>query len=233
MFPELDARYLDQAKQFIDTYGQSGYALGLVSRMGCSGVLNSMGLDNFSYALADDPSVIETLFDRYVAWVCALLDKTSQMGFDFVKFADDIAYKTGPIMSPQVFRELFLPRMRTVASHVSLPWIYHSDGNLLPIFDDLLSLGMQAVNPIEPGAMDIEQIKRDYGQRICLHGNIDLHYTLTRGTPAEVIDEVRRRIQIIGRGGGYIIASANSITDYCRLENVLAMRDAIRLYRSY
>ena len=232
-FPVLDDHYLAEARQFIAKYRDTGYALGLVTRMGASGVLNSMGVDGFSYALADDPGVIEELFDRYVAWVCELLDKTSALGFDFVKFADDIAYKTGPLFSPQVFREIFLPRMRQVASHVRQPWIYHSDGNLLPLFEDLLSLGMNAVNPIEPGAMDIDFIKEKYGRRICLHGNIDLHYTLTRGTPAEVEAEVRQRIERIGRGGGYILASANSITDYCKVENVLAMRDAFVKYRDY
>lgn len=233
VFPELDAAYLEQAEQFISRCHGTGLALGLVSRMGCSGVLNSMGIENFSYALADDLGVIETLLDRYADWACELLLKTRNMGFDFFKFADDIAFKTGPLFSPQVFRELFLPRMRRVASQVPGPWIFHSDGNLMPVFDDLLSLGMNAVNPIEPGAMDIDVVKQRYGKRICIHGNIDLHYTLTRGTPAEVRAEVRHRIAAIGAGGGYIIASANSITDYCRVENVLEMRDAIREYGVY
>jgi uroporphyrinogen decarboxylase len=233
VFPELDNRYIDEVAQFVDRYHKTGYALGLVTRMGAAGILNSMGLDNFSYALADDPGLVETLFDRYADWACELLEKTRNLGFDFIKFADDIAYKSGPMFSPQVFRELFLPRMRRVAAQVSLPWIYHSDGNLMPVFDDLLSLGMNVINPIEPGAMDIEAVKEQYGTRLCLHGNIDLHYTLTLGTPEEVTDEVRRRIERIGKGGGYIIASANSITDYCKLENVLAMRDAIRQYGSY
>ncbi|MBP8989511.1 MAG: hypothetical protein KBG64_04745 [Clostridia bacterium] len=232
-FPKIDDNYLEEAKRFVARYHKTGYALGLVTRMGASGVLNSMGLEGFSYALADDPFVIETLFDRYVAFAVKLLEKTQNLGFDFIKFSDDIAFKSGPMFSPKIFRELFLPRMRTVASYVKLPFIYHSDGNLLPIFDDLLSLGMQAINPIEPGAMDIEQIKEQYGDRICLHGNIDLHYTLTRGTPEEVRAEVKQRILKIGRGGGYIIASSNSITNYCKLENVLAMRDAIREYGSY
>jgi uroporphyrinogen-III decarboxylase len=92
---------------------------------------------------------------------------------------------------------------------------------------------MSVLNPIEPGAMDIESVKSEYGHRICLMGNIDLGYTLTRGTPEETIQEVRRRIEVVGRGGGYILASANSIPDYCLAANVLAMRDALRLYGWY
>lgn len=81
--------------------------------------------------------------------------------------------------------------------------------------------------------MDIEALKQEIGHRVCLVGNIDLHYTLTQGTPQEVEDEVRRRIEVVGRGGGYMISSANSITSYCKLENVRAMVDAIRRYGVY
>lgn len=233
IFPKIDETYMKQVEDFLKRYQNTGYALGLVTRIGCSGILNSMGIDGFSYAMADDPELIDILFDRYISWVCELLDKTQSLGFDFLKFSDDIAYKTGPMFSPTTFREIFLPRMKQVADQTRLPWIYHSDGNLLPIFDDLISLGMNAVNPIEPGAMDIFEIKKQYGKKICIHGNIDLHYTLTLGTPEEVDAEVKEKMAKIGAGGGYIVASANSITDYCKVENVLAMRDAIQKYRSY
>lgn len=231
-FPVLDEKFFEAPERFIEQYGNSGFALYFRTRMGCAGVLNSMGIDGFSLALADDPYVIETLMDMYVEWVIELLDKVRGLGFDFCWFADDIAYKTTLMMSPQIFREIFLCRMRKVAEHIHLPWVYHSDGNILPVFEDLLSLGMNGINPIEPGAMDIEEIKEKYGHEVCLIGNIDLHYTLTRGTPEEVEAEVRNRIEKIGRDGGYIISSSNSITNYCKLENVIAMRDAVVKYRS-
>jgi uroporphyrinogen decarboxylase len=79
--------------------------------------------------------------------------------------------------------------------------------------------------------MDIAAVKAAYGARVCLVGNIDLHYTLTRGTPAEVEAEVKQRIETLAPGGGYMISSANSLTAYCKLENVLAMAAAIRKYR--
>jgi uroporphyrinogen-III decarboxylase len=74
-------------------------------------------------------------------------------------------------------------------------------------------------------------VKREYGDRLCIVGNIDLHYTLTRGTPEEVEAEVKERIETVGRGGGYMISSANSLTSYCKVENVRAMAAAIRKYR--
>jgi uroporphyrinogen decarboxylase len=81
--------------------------------------------------------------------------------------------------------------------------------------------------------MDIDTLKQKYGDRVCIVGNIDLDYTLPRGTEAEVEAEVKDRIEKVGKGGGYMISSANSITDYCKLENVWAMSRAIGKYRTY
>jgi uroporphyrinogen decarboxylase len=103
----------------------------------------------------------------------------------------------------------------------------------MPILEDLLTLGMAGLHPIQQAAMDIGKVKALYGRRICILGNIDLDYTLTRGTPEEVEREVRERIAVAGEGGGYIITSANSLPDYCKTENVWAMSKAIRKYGKY
>jgi uroporphyrinogen decarboxylase len=81
--------------------------------------------------------------------------------------------------------------------------------------------------------MDIGEVKAKYGDRVAIVGNIDLDYTLTRGEPAEVDAEVKARIKAAGPGGGYIISSANSLTDYCKLENVYAMAAAVKKYGKY
>ena len=235
-FPDpTDPAPYDEAKRLVDT-NRGQYAVGARIRLGASPTLMSMGLEGFSYALLDYPGLVETILERYTNWTIQVVERLPKVGVDFVWSLDDLAYKTGPMFSPQVFREVFLPRLRKVADAIhaaGLPWIHHSDGNLMPILDDLLTLGMNGLHPIEPGPMDINEVKQRYGHRLCLVGNIDLHYTLTRGTPAEVEAEVRDRIEQVGRGGGYIISSANTITSYCKLENVLAMRDAIARYGWY
>jgi len=113
------------------------------------------------------------------------------------------------------------------------PWIFHSDGNLFPILDGLVTLGMSAIHPVQPAAMDIKKLKDQYGDRVCIVGNIDLDYTLPTGTAEEVEAEVKDRLERIGEGGGYIISSANSITNYCKPENVQVMADTIRKYGHY
>jgi uroporphyrinogen-III decarboxylase len=92
---------------------------------------------------------------------------------------------------------------------------------------------MNGVHPIQPAAMDMKQMKSKYGNRVCILGNIDLDYTLTLGTPEEVDREVKERIAVAGVGGGYVITSANSLTDYCKDENVWAMARAIKKYGKY
>ena len=215
---------------------QGKYAVAAKMRIGVSPTLLSMGLDGFSYALADDPGLIDTVLGRYADWTIDILERLPETGADYIWTFDDMAYRSGPMFSPRVLRTVFMPHMRRVADAIratGLPWILHSDGDLLPFMEDLLSLGMQEMHPFEPGPMDIEAMKGLIGDRVALAGNIDLHYTLTMGTPEEVDAEVKRRIEVVGKGGGYLISSANSITSYCKVANVLAMRDAIRKYGAY
>ncbi|KUO48747.1 MAG: hypothetical protein APF76_17840 [Desulfitibacter sp. BRH_c19] len=232
--PDPDNKELySEAESFIDKYGKSGYAIYARIRLGASPTLLSMGLDGFSYALYDNPDLVHEILDKYSNWSKRVIENLNEIGIDFYWSCDDLAYKTGPMFSPQVFRDVFLPYMKRAADAIKLPWIFHSDGNLMPLIEDLLSLKMSCLHPIEPGAMDIEQVKKTYGNKICLMGNIDLHYTLTQGTPDEVDEEVKLRINQAGTGGGYILSSANSIPNYVKVENLLAMAEAVKKYGKY
>lgn len=236
IFPDPGDPALYRAAEELVRRNAGHYAVIAKMRMGGSPLLLSMGLEGFSFAVADDPGLVDTVLGRYADWTIAVLRRLRGLGIDAVWTFDDMAYKTGPMFSPQVLRAVFMPHLRRVADAIrgeGFAWIFHSDGNLMPLLDDLLSLGMDGLHPLEPGAMDIDAVKRDYGHRVCLVGNIDLHYTLTRGTPEEVDAEVKRRIEVVGRGGGYMISSANSVTSYCKVENVRAMVSAIRKYAPY
>lgn len=208
------------------------YALGLIIDTGPNPTMLSMGYDGFSYALADDPGLVHEVMNRYVEWILTVLGEFQGLGFDWIGSGDDLAFKTGPFFSPAIFREFFMPGMRRVADAIELPWIFHSDGNLMPILDDLLALGIDALNPIEPMAMDIFELKREYGDRLCLVGNIDVD-NLSRGTPESVREEVRRKIHALAPGGGYVASSSNTIPEYVKPENFAAMIQAIRDFGAY
>jgi len=221
-----DPAYWDPARRFVDGVG-GRLATFLMTNIGWDPVLLSMGLAAFSYALADNPELVRRLLDMYTDWAAGWADRAARVGADFVWFTDDVAYNTGPMFSPAVFAELFLPAGRKVARAVRGPWCFHSDGDLGPLMDALLSLGMNAVHPFDPGGMDIEDAKRRWGRRVCLIGNIDLRSTLTTAAPQVAYDETAARIRAVGRGGGYIVSSANCLAAYCNPENVRRMRRAI------
>lgn len=225
--------YFDKAKQYVDRFGGSDLAIFAGMRTGMMNTIFSMGLVEFSYALYDNVKLIETILDRYIDWNIRIAEGLTAAGVDFFVCYDDIAFNSGPFFSPNVFREIFLPRMKRFAGSLTIPWVYHSDGDLGILFDDLLSLGMNGFNPFQPDVMDIIKYKKQYGDRLCLSGNIDLNYTLSGGTVEEVETEVRNKIKALAPGGGYILATSNSITDFCKVENILAMVQAKEKHGQY
>lgn len=229
--PDHPSRY-DRVAHWLSQYRED-YATFARLDLGSGAVLQSMGLEYFSYTLADNPKLIHKIHEKFSAWAIQTIAHLNDSLFDFLWIMDDLAWNKGPFMSPKVFREFFLPHMKEVAKTIKKPWVFHSDGNISPILDDLMELEMDALHPIQPDVMDIGEIKKKYGDRLCIIGNIDLHYTLTRGSPEEVDSEVKERILTAGPGGGYIISSAMTLADYCKTENVYAMSKAIQDYGTY
>jgi uroporphyrinogen decarboxylase len=189
-----------------------------------------MGLEGMSLALADEPELVPRLFHK----VGQIQRRALQRMLDYpcvgaIWHADDIAFNTQLMISPRILRQHLFPwyaEMNRMAHAKGVAVVYHSDGALQEVVEDIIGCGFDGLNPIEPPAMDITGIKRRYGKRISLIGNIDLGYTLTRGTPDEVRDEVRQRIRDLAPGGGYAVSSSNSVPEYVPLANFNAMREA-------
>ena len=131
-----------------------------------------------------------------------------------------------------MFREFLWPAFRRSAEAITLPWIFHSDGNIMPLLDDLLTLGMRGLHPLEPGPMNLAEVKARYGKRICIVGNVSVP-ALAAGTPDDVRENVRQCMATGAPGGGYMISSSNSIPPYAKPENVWAMAQAIREFGAY
>lgn len=228
--PADPSRY-DQVRRFVDRHGDR-YAVFAATNIGLDPLLLSMGPEGFAYALADDSGLVEEVLDIYTQWSAETVTRLQDCGVDIIWFTDDIAFNGSMMFSPEFFHEVAKPRLARVMDRVRVPTIFHSDGFILPVLEDLIDLGFNGIHPLDPGAVDIEQVKEMYGSRICLIGNIDLRYTLVNGHPGEVEREVRDRVTRIGHDGGYILSSANTITSYCSDQNILAMRDALLKYGS-
>ena len=152
-FAPIDDAFVERAERFMERKGD--LAACAMCWLGLDPVWHSMGFDDFAMALAADPGLVQYFLDRVTDWCAEAVDLLCHLGFDFIWAADDIAYKAAPFFSPGMYRDYLLPYTRKVAERITLPWIYHSDGNLLPILDDLLSQGMDAIHPLEPGSMDL------------------------------------------------------------------------------
>ncbi len=228
-----DPALYEPLKRFVEKYGKEEVALFVYMAWGIDCVLASMGFDAFARALYEDRGLVEKVLDLYCEWNMKVVEQLNGVGIDFISSYNNLAFNSGPLFSPQVLRELFLPKMKKVAEACKLPWVFHSDGNLTTVLEDLLTLGMQGLHPIDPLSMDLKSIKKEFGHRVCLWGNVDLSYTLTRGTPEEVESEVKRCIRDAGPGGGFILGSANCLPSYVKTENVLAMAGAAKKYGSY
>ncbi len=196
-----------------------------------------MGFERFCIGLAEEDELVKRVIARVGAIQKRVVENLLQ--FDCVgaiRMPDDLAFNTGPLVDPRFLRAHVFPRDREIGDLVrskGLPYLYHSDGRLYEVIDDLIACGFHSLHPCEPAAMDIELLKRRYGGRLCLCGNIDLNTTLTRGTPAEVEAEVKRRIGALAPGGGYCCGSSNSVPEYVPFENYLAMIEAVRKHGRY
>jgi uroporphyrinogen-III decarboxylase len=208
------------------------YAACFVTRVGIFPTVLSMGIETFSIALYEDLAFVEEVLDIYCDWSAVVAERVCALGFDVYISTDDMAFKSAPFFSPQVFRDLVLPRFQRVREQITLPWVTHSDGNMMPFLEDLIDLGIAGMHPLEKGAMDIRAVKRDYGNRICLLGNVDLNI-LGMGTPEDVDLEVRGLIRDVGPGGGYIVTSGNSLAGYLKPENVWALAKAVQKHGRY
>lgn len=222
-----DSAFADNARRFIAAKGE--YCACACVRLGIGATILSMGLEALAYAMADDPDLVVAVHDAYADWTARVVPVLEETGFDLIWAFDDVAFNSGPVFSPEFYRERILPKERAVAQGFRLPLITHSDGNMVPLIDAWLELGQQAIHPVQTDVMDIYEVKARYGGRVAVVGNVFMD-DLVRGSPEQIDAEVRIRMERLAPGSGYVISSSNSLTDAMKTENVLAMAEAIRRY---
>jgi len=200
----------------------------------------SVFLRGFDNLLADfllDPEFAHELMDKVLAMSIGMARNAIRAGADAIVVADDYAGNDNPFFSPAIAREFVIPRLKRMVDAIHEEGgkvIKHSDGNLWPILDAIVETGIDGLNPLEPVAgMDIGEVKRRYGHRLCLIGNIDCAHVLSEADPEEVDAAVRDCIRTAAPGGGFIISSSNAIHSSVRPENYRTMIEAARKYGTY
>ncbi len=200
----------------------------------------SVYLRGFETLLMDfllDPEFAHELMDKVLTMSLKVARNAVRAGADVLVIADDYAGNQGPFFSPAVAREFAIPRLKQMVDVIHEEGgkvIKHSDGHLMPILDQIVATGVDGLNPMEPLArMDMGEIKRRYGSRLCLIGNVDCGHLLPHGTTEEVESAVKDCIAQAGAGGGLILSSSNSIHSSVNPANYLAMIQAVRKYGRY
>jgi len=146
--------------------------------------------------------------------------------------------QTGMMMSPEIWRNYFKPRMAKIIEAArrikpGLHMFYHSDGKPEEIYDDLLEIGVNVLNPIQPECVDPAEVKKKYGGRAAFWGAIGIQHTLPFGTVDDIRNEVRLRMATIGKGGGYICGPTHVIAPEVPWENLKGLYDAIDEFGNY
>jgi uroporphyrinogen decarboxylase len=196
-----------------------------------------VGLDNLLLNFLMEPKLVEVLMDKVLACNMRIVQRAIRAGAEVIILGDDYAGNKGPMMSPTHFRQFILPRLKKMVDLIHAEGAFcikHSDGNLYPILEDIVSAGPDGINPVEPVAgMDLKTVKRLVGNRVCVTGNIDCGQLLPHGTPDQVREAVRQAIADAAPGGGYILTSSNSIHSTCDPKNFVAMVQAAKEFGNY
>ena len=194
------------------------------------------GIDKIAIDFYRNPKFAKELLDKIAKACQRFAEAMIEAGIDVLFVTDDYAYNHGPLISPKLFREYELPNLKKIVDigkRHGIPVLKHSDGNLYPILDDIINTGIDGLHPIEPGAMDLRDVKERYGDRICLLGSVDCRYVLPFGGEEDVRRDVRRCIDAAAKDGGFILTSSNSIHANVKVENIYTMVDEARKYGKY
>ncbi len=193
--------------------------------------------EKFLVDMYDHPKLVHELIDIALSYDLRVAQRFVQAGVDIVVLADDYAHKAGPMMSPKHFKEFILPGLKRAVDNVHAAGAYvikHTDGNIMPLIDMIIDTGIDGLNPIEPAAgMDIALLKKRYGSRITLAGNIDCGHLLSHGSVEEVRRVTRETIKAAAPGGGFLLSSSNSIHSSVKPENYLAMVETGKEFGRY
>ncbi len=188
------------------------------------------GMENILMDMACEPAFCEELFEKIADWDMAILQKLCDAPVDGVGFTDDYGTQRGLIMGPDYWRKYIKPHMARLFAYVKSRGKYtclHSCGDNSEIMGELIDIGLDLFDPLQPEAMDIFDIKRTYGASITFHGGISSQRTLPFGTPEEVRQEVEKCLRYLGEGGGYIAAPNKGIMNGTPVANAVAVIEAL------
>lgn len=237
-FPDSDAPgRFESVERRVKTW-QEEYAI--VARGGGDGFFLQgwylRGFEDLVLDMHSNSKLVDELFDQLLKFYVSEGKRLAEIGADIYVVSDDVAMQTGPIISPSLWRRFVKPRLSKLISalkQTGMYIMYHSDGNLEHLIPELIEIGIDGLNPIQPECMNPATIKELYGDRICLSGTISMQETLPFGTIEDVRNEVKKRIATCAPGGGFIICPSNRATIDISADKFLAVYEVAKKFGRY
>ena len=193
------------------------------------------GMENFLMDLLVDEEFACALMDRVVDIRVKMARNYVKAGVDVLMLGDDVSTQLDMMFSPELWRRLIKPRLAKICEAArdenrDILIFYHGDGNLSAIIPDLIEVGIDILNPVQPECIDPAEMKKLYGDRLSFWGTVGTQTTMPFGTPAEVDAKVREMIETVGRGGGLLIAPTHVVEPDVPWENIVAFVEAVKKY---
>jgi len=240
-FPDpLDPERYMQAEHDIAKYKSEYFIIGDVEVTLFAMARQLLGMEKFLIDLMMNEEHVHILLEKSLQFSLGVATELVKRGVDAVWFGDDFGTQNSLIMDIDMWRTIFKPLYQRLidgikAVNSDIIIIQHSDGAVSELLDDLIEVGIEVFNPVQPGVPghDPQRLKDDFGDRLSFFGAIDQQLLLPYGTQEEIEKDVKEKIEILGRGGGYIIAPAHIIQSDTSLESVEAFINAAKKYGNY
>jgi len=236
---ELLLKQYSEYQTAIRNFGKSHAIVGGVTCTILEGVEMLRGISRMMVDFIENQEFIEALMDKLVDYHLKIGKKLIELGVDIIYIGDDAGMQTGMLIDPDQWRKLLKPRYDYLFRewkkiNGNIYFAFHSDGYVEPIVGDLVEIGLDILNPVQPNTMDDNWLKKQFGDKLTFWGGINVQKTIPFGTPKEVIDEVRDRINVFGPGGGYIISPSHNVQPNKKsLNNTLIFYWAANKYCEY
>ena len=191
------------------------------------------GYERLLMDFALNPDLADAILEIPYRYHLAAAKRLVELGVDMVWLGDDIGGQKTMLISPAHWRRFLKPRLAQMIAELKqidpqVKVAYHSDGNIYPVIPELIEIGLDVLNPIQPASMDPERLKREFGSQLCFWGSIDEQHTLPFGSPEDTRQEVLHRLKTLGKDGGLILGPTHHVQLDTPLENFWAMVNTIR-----
>jgi len=232
-------RQLKNLEDNVKKYGSTHAIVGGVTATIFEASQILRGMKNIMIDLVDNQDFLNELMDMLMNYHYKIGERFIEIGVDIVYIGDDAGMQKGMLISPKLWRKLLKPRYDYLFRewkklNKNIKFAFHSDGHIEPIIPDLVEIGLDILNPVQPGTMDDRRLKKNFGDKLTFWGGLNVQKTIPFGSPKDVVDEVKDRIDIFGPGGGFIISPSHNIQpDIRSIDNTLIYYWACNKYGQY